>query len=489
MKKLSILSLIIILSITLISVEVLATGISLTGIGGRGTVFGGAFRGISNDWSAAYWNPAGLVQVQRMQIGGDLEFISPTSCYSPALFMGGNFGTLDAMEKDCEDNKFWVPAGGFVYSTGKMAFGLSVFAPFGLGVTWDLFNTNNYNSSYPNPDYDDNLKIIDIHPTFAYQVSDKLSIGVGVSILHSDITIQMPRMTPNPYFFDPAAEALKLGFLGNGGTFTDANKHIMTDLNLEGSGLGFGGNIGIQYKATEDFHIGVSARYYADQELEGSFVAKTYFVNEPMNNAVNQAVLNGALQGGLIDQATYARSIGLFSGASATTISDKNVTAKVPLPMNIGVGFAYYGIENFMLSMDVDFTQYSSFDVIDIEFADGGKEQLVENWEDVIRIAFGFEYMMNKLKLRGSYYTENSATINETFTPSIPDVGRRNVIIGGFGYSFGQIEFHAHGEYIFVADRTVDTWELNQSQNGYENFAGTFSASTFTLMAGFEFNF
>ena len=480
MKKLCVLSLVILLSVTLISIEVLATGVSLTGIGGRATVFGGAFRGISNDWSAMYWNPAGLVQIKNMQFGGSLEFIAPHASYTMGLYNGQNMSVLTTNEVDAEAKKFIVPSFGFVYSTGDMAFGLSVFAPFGLGAQWDLFNTSNYNTAYPDIDYDDDLKIIDIHPTFSYKVSEKLSVGVGVSIIHSDIRIQMPKISPSP------ALAAQQTYAALGIGFNPTNSYVLTDVNLEGSGWGFGGNLGLLYKASEDLHIGVSARYYNDSSLDGSFTADSYLVNDQ----TAQATLGGALQLGAISQAQFNQLIVPFSGAVVPTTNDQNVTATMPLPMNIGVGFAYYGIENLMLSLDLDWTQWSSWDVINIDMSNGSQKQLTENWEDVIRIAVGLEYTMDNLSLRGGFYTENNATIDETLTPSIPDVNRRNVIIGGIGYTMGNINFHLLGEYFFIGERTVNDWVFTTGaapQN--DNFAGVYNASTFTLMGGFDFNF
>lgn len=488
MKKLGILSLIFVLSIALISVDVLATGVSLTGIGSRATAFGGAFRGIANDWSAMYWNPAGLVQIQKMQFGGSFEFIAPTANYTPILLQGQNYGTLMSGELQNEDQTFFVPSAGFVYNTGDLAFGFSVFAPFGLGTKWDIFNTTPYNANYPVNEFDGDLQIMDFHPSVAYKVSDKLSVGLGISIIHASIKIQQPKLTQIPYLSNPLLAGLSQMVLANGGSYNATNSYIMTNVDLDGSGMGFGGNIGLMYKATEDLQIGVSARYYLDADLEGSFTGTTYFANDPVNNAVNQAVLTGALQGGLIDQATATQLGALFSGYSATTIDDQNVKAKLPLPMNIGIGFSYTGVENLLLTMDVDFTQWSTWDVIEIEMTDGTKNELTERWDDVIRIALGLEYTMDNLQLRGGFYTENAASVNETMTPSIPDVGRRNVIIGGIGYKMGNISLHASGEYFFVSDRDVLGWSKSSSGD-WENYAGKYQADTFTFMAGFEYNF
>src|ERR1035437_3580896 len=38
------------------------------GVGGRAMAMGGAYYGISDDASAAYWNPAGLAQLQRKEL-------------------------------------------------------------------------------------------------------------------------------------------------------------------------------------------------------------------------------------------------------------------------------------------------------------------------------------------------------------------------------------------------------------------------------------
>ena len=493
MKKLSILSLVLLLSIILITADIFATGISLTGVGGRASVFGGAFRGLANDWSAAYWNPAGLVQINNMQFGGSIELISPNATYNAARFSGQNFGVLYRGDLDGKDLNFFVPAAGFVYRTGQMAFGLSVFAPFGLGTEWDLFNTEKYNSNYPELDYDDNLQVIDIHPTFAYQVSDKLSVGAGISIIHSDIRIQMPRMIPNPYFYNPALAQLKAAFLAAGGTFTPENKHVMTNLELDGSGWGFGGNIGLLYKATDDLQIGVSARYYADQELSGSFTGKAFYVKElnPTNRLIIQGMeptLNGLLALGVISEAQHLLLKNIYSGGSDVMINEPSAKATMPLPMNIGIGFAYTGVENMLFTFDVDFTQWSTWDVIEISLTDG-TESLTENWHNVYRVAFGCEYTKDKLKLRGGFYAENAAAVNETFSPSIPDVGHRFVVAGGFGYNFGAVDFHLHGEYFFITDRDIVVWTPNASNTGYDNLAGKYSAKNFVLMAGFDYTF
>ena len=72
MRKQLLLTLILCLALTS---SVFASGVALTGIGARATALGGAFRGLSNDWSSMYWNPAGMTQISGMHFGFSGEMI------------------------------------------------------------------------------------------------------------------------------------------------------------------------------------------------------------------------------------------------------------------------------------------------------------------------------------------------------------------------------------------------------------------------------
>src|SRR5690242_5810640 len=52
-----------------------AGGFEGPGIGSRATGMGGAFIGLADDWTAIYWNPAGLAQHSRATAGMSLEIL------------------------------------------------------------------------------------------------------------------------------------------------------------------------------------------------------------------------------------------------------------------------------------------------------------------------------------------------------------------------------------------------------------------------------
>ena len=46
----------------------LGNGFYTPGVGPRASAMGGAFIGLADDYSAVYWNPAGITQIQGMEV-------------------------------------------------------------------------------------------------------------------------------------------------------------------------------------------------------------------------------------------------------------------------------------------------------------------------------------------------------------------------------------------------------------------------------------
>ena len=102
-----------------------ASGFQLNEVGARAMGMGGAFVAKANDLTAMYFNPAGLAN--QMGFGAYLggTMILPKSSYTSA---GG-------VSTDMVSQTFLTPNAYFGYGMDNgLAFGLGVFAPFGLGT-------------------------------------------------------------------------------------------------------------------------------------------------------------------------------------------------------------------------------------------------------------------------------------------------------------------------------------------------------------------
>ncbi|MBN2007906.1 outer membrane protein transport protein [candidate division KSB1 bacterium] len=471
----------IVLSLFIAS-AVFASGVALTGIGARATALGGAYRGVASDWSAMYWNPAGLTQIEGLSAGASFELIKPVGKY---LTVAG-VPVYKSEEIENESKTFPVPAAGIVYGMGKLAVGLAVYAPFGLGAEWDALNTEAYNSSYPAIDFEDDLQVINIQPTIAYKLSEKLSVGLGVSITWADIIIRKPTTTPNPLLNDPAYAGLKQLLLTPMGLASDTYAHILTEQQLKGDGISYGASFGLTYKVNEKLTVGLSGNYYADVSLDGKLNATTYYAAAPA--AVVQQLSQSLDQLIAVNQLTPAQKmqiLGVYSGVKQVKYADAKGDAALPLPMTLGAGVAFKPCDKTLLAADVSWTQWSSWDVINIDIEDGSKSELVENWKDGVRISAGVERKItDPLTLRLGYYTEPTAIPDETITITIPDPSRRHAINVGVNYALGIANLYLSYERILIGDRDVSTWVYNTAAQGYDNMAGTYKMSVNNLMMG-----
>lgn len=482
MKHMQLRGTVILLCLAL-STSLFASGVDLTGIGARAQALGGNYRALSNDWSGMFWNPGGIMQKSGLSFGASIELVKPIVGYTAAVGpLGMPFSATSTTEIKNNAKTFVLPAFGVMYNTGKITYGLGFWAPFGLGAEWDLLNTAAYNANFPEIDWEDDLKVIDIHPTIAVELSDKVTAGIGLSIIYADIMIRKPKFTNNPFVHDPKLAGLKAALPP--ALVKNPYDQILTDTKLEGDGLGFGANFGILYKATETLNIGVSAQYYGDVPLEGTIDAMTYFANAPTVIPAIKPTLDALLAGGLIKPADYQQLLAIYSGQSVAQASGKKINATLPLPVKAGIGVAYSGISNLIVTADVGWTNWAVWDVIEIKDEnDQLYSQLDQKWQNSLRFGVGLEYALNPVTIRGSFYTENNAAVPETMAPTIPDAGRRNVVIIGVGVPVGPLELHASFEKMFISDMNVTDWNLL-----YENMAGLYKMDVTNFMFGVSVN-
>lgn len=504
-------SIVLILGLVLLlsSTSLFGAGVSLTGTGARATALGGSYRAISDDWSAMFWNPAGLTQIPGLHAGISTELLWPVANYAASKWNGMNFSVTRQTETESDGKTHIIPAGGITMAINdQLTVGLGVWAPFGLGATWDLLDTENYNSLYPEKDYEDDLMVLDIHPTIAVKISDKISVGFGVGFTMADIMIRKPTFIPNPYFGDeiyaaagpkPIGDALKNAF-ANAGAFAEANNHFIAESELTGDGTGFSANLGLMFQLTEKLQLGLSGRYYSDIELDGTVNGSMYFPkNEDAQKIIDdnlQTPLYESVQSGDISLDEYKVLLGAYTGASAPVYSDATAKATLPLPGDFGVGLAYKVIDeedtHLLFAADFMYTQWSAWDVIDIEIdGEAAASKLVENWEDMYRISFGAEYKLNPmLTLRGAYYLEENAAVVETLTPTIPDINTRNVINVGLQINLiPGLALHASYERILIGDTEVPDWNYSTTEGDYLNMAGTYKMKVNNMMFGLGYAF
>jgi long-chain fatty acid transport protein len=181
MKTLVRLSLAVILAAGL-TTGLFANGLNLNGNGSKANAMGGAFVGLANDFSAAYWNPAGLAQMTKASF----------SLYGSDILPFGTYQfSLAGIDAKSTFKHYLIPALGYFQPIGdKIVVGLYVNTPSGAGATWageDLANlvdgVYNWNSK---------LGIITISPSIAVKLTDKIMLGATMDINYGMLKMAQP---------------------------------------------------------------------------------------------------------------------------------------------------------------------------------------------------------------------------------------------------------------------------------------------------------
>ena len=233
MKTLVRLSLAVILAVGL-TTGLFANGLNLNGNGSKANAMGGAFVGLANDFSAAYWNPAGLAQMTKASF----------SLYGADILPFGTY-TREARAIDAKSTfkHYLIPALGYFQPIGdKLVVGIYLNAPSGAGAEWDGADLANI-TGIPTYNWKSKLGIFTLSPSIAYKVSDKIMLGATLDINYG--MLEMAQAIPwalSPY-----------------------SSQYSEDL----KGWAVGGTFGLLVKPVKQFSFGVTYKLPFTAKLKG----------------------------------------------------------------------------------------------------------------------------------------------------------------------------------------------------------------------------
>jgi long-chain fatty acid transport protein len=425
----------LLMCMALIAGQLFAGGFALTGVGSRATSMGGAFRGLSDDASAMYWNPAGLgfMNENSVSLGG--TFIMPSAKWDPSGTTVSDNPGFSA--KEYEANKK-------VVAFPKLKYGLGVYVPYGLGTTWDAYELPGspyvYSdpASFPEEEMMSSIAVIDMHPSVAYQVLPNLSVGMGLSAMYGMIDIAQLKF--------PVSPAAPMS------------------IDLSGTGLGFGANMGMLFKPTRCISIGLSGKLPSSIDMEGDIDMHLWAPANP--------------------DGTPAMKLGGTSDIDAT----------LDLPADIGIGIAYTKFDNLTLTMDYAYTMWESLDKVKVKFKDPiviadpanpyTEVPLVFDWENTHRVSLGAEYQMGMNKLRTGFFYDQTPIPEETQLPTLSDISDKFSANLGWGREFGNIGIEANAQWVMFTER-----ELKDSDSSTNNMPGKYNSNSISGNIGLTYKF
>lgn len=350
-----------------------------------------------------YFNPALNTDLKGTQIEIGTTLIFPSS-----EFKGAPTGETE----DTEDRLFYPSTLYATYQYGdRLAAGIGIFNPFGLGTDWGDTWEGRYAAT------NSRLRSYNINPNIAWKISDKLSVGGGLDLLLADAVLE---------------KNLDFSSLPDG------------EQKFEGDGEGFGFNLGIAYRPTEDWSFGASYRSKIDLDIDG----KAKFKLPAGTPAIVEA-----------------------------GFPDTKGSVEVNLPPQLFVGACYKGIDKLTVELGVRWEGWSTYEDLTFKldqpvgFPTADTREVQEkDWDDTWSYSIGSKYAINDtLALLAGFRHDANPVPNETFEPAVMGSDKNS-------YSIGASK--VFGSHCVAVDYSYETYENRSKNNNVGDEAGNGRYST-----------
>lgn len=340
-------------AMTLASTQAFAAGFQLNSQSATG--IGRAMAGdavIADNASVLARNPSAMALFDSSALSLGITYAATTVEVEDAYFDSGlpndigdaNLGHLS----DAADDKL-IPNAFYIHPVNDTwAWGVAVFSNFGTGT--DMTDLKRGTDAAADLLGNTEVTTININASVSMRVNEHLSLGAGLDII-----------------------------TGGGKIARDAQALPVSLVDVDASGVGFGGIVSATYEFNDNHRIGASYRFSPDVEADGDVaMAGTNFDN---------------LELPLAD---------IFQIAGFHQLNNK-----------------------FAIHYTAQWTQWSNFDQIDIYNNDSDRTALkVYNWEDSWFLSIGGTYTINdKWTLRAGY-AHDMGVVEDIQSVSIPDSDR-----------------------------------------------------------------
>jgi len=441
-----------------LSLPAFSNSLMLSGLGARAVAMGGAYVGLSDDFSAVYWNPAAIGFIKQRGFGITGMDLKPSVSYEYNAVMGANYYSMwgdpkhsnyfpilpSPFRKEPVDGGVAVDiaadslvndifSGLIAYHqpiSDKLTAGIGVYAPARFATEWSGAAMSDATLRRSDFDWSSRFDMLTIAPVLAWRAHEMVSFGVGLNINHAVFKLS------HPY----GGEGFGVG-LGQYGESL--------------SGWALGATFSILCKPNEQVTGGITYRIPFKLRLKGD----AGFPNIPdLGNS---------------DPSLYA---------GLDLAPESGIEREIPWPMWLGVGVSLKASEALTFSFDVHYTRWSRMTMFEAEFAQPAWSRLmmeteadrtVLDWEDMAVFRVGAEYMIKHLAVRAGFYYDQSPSNTDTinlFWPTFSTSG----LTAGLGYSLNGFSIDLGLEYLAAPQRQLCAAKKRNDINYAYGMPGTY---------------
>lgn len=388
--------------------------------GSRAMGMAGAFTAQADDPSAMFHNVAGIAFQEERDFMLGFTWIRSTQ----AEFEGANPFPGIGVEAEQETLSEFPPHAYWVEPINdRWTFGLGLNSPFGLVVEWE--DPANFAGRFVSAKAE--LVTLDLNPNLAVKLSDKFSVGFGVIGRFAKVELNQFLPAQNPF----TQTVTNVGLL-----------ELESDLQ-DGDGTGY--NFGLLYKSDYLLSWGLSYRSEVDVDFSGDGSLTQVLTGNPQ--------LDGAVAAAL----PFGQPL--------------PVATEIKFPEMASLGLGFHLSDSVMVETDINWTGWSSFDTLVIDFVNDEFPDAVrpQQWDDAFNYRLGVRIDTasgNQWRF-GALYDE-TPQVEEAVSPLLPDNDRTGLSIG-YGWNGPSLTWDFALLYLHLDERTRD-----QSFAGESDFFGTY---------------
>jgi len=420
--------------VTLAAAPLYAAGFSIYEQGSKAMGMAGAFTAQADDPSLLFYNAGGLAFVTKTDFSVGATWITSTKAefQGAAPFPGPNYSAKQEKLSEFPPHAYWVQP-----ITANWKFGLGIETPFGLTTSWE--NPDQFAGRFLSTKA--SVQVIDVNPTLGWQITPTFGLGVGGIVRVSKVELNRHIPAINPFTLMPAdVGRLKLE--------SDYAKDS------------YGFNIGILHRWNESFSWGISYRSEIKADYEGDARITQISTGNPVFDALVAA------------QIPFGKDLPVKTG--------------IDYPAEASLGLAFALTRSLLLETDVNWTGWSSFKNVAIDFTGGPGNalpdaNLPQNWKDVYNYRAGLRWTTTPAsQWRFGIVFDNTPQPEENVSPLLPDADRIGYCVG-YGHTQG-FRFDAALMYLDFKKRTKNIISADQGP-----FQGTYD--TQAVLLGLTINF
>ncbi|MCM1483564.1 MAG: outer membrane protein transport protein [Muribaculaceae bacterium] len=279
--------------------------------------------------------------------------------------------------------------------------GIAFYTPYGSSINWG----DNWPGAVLNQKVD--LKTFTLQPTFSWRITPRLSVGAGLMLAWGSVDLNKGLVS---------ASSMD-GLLTSMGMPAMFGQTTPASVNIKGTAdIAVGVNLGAMYDINDRVTVGINWRSKMTAKVSRGDASVSYATENEQIKALLESKLN--------------------------LINNANFRAEMPMPQTLTFGVSYKPVKPLILAFDAQFTGWSTYKHLDIDFLDEHLTDFDQHLEKKYRNAWcfhlGAQYALtHRFDIRAGMMIDTTPVNSSYYNPETPGMTK---IEPSVGFSFRPVK-------------------------------------------------